>query len=141
MATLGSGLAYVLPWRDGVLWSVVPARVRDAWQGWELRVAAPAAPPVPERRCAPGRGCDADLARAVAQRLDAVAALKEAGVFVRAVYDGLVTLGGTVDDPAADLAAFEAALDVPGVRRVVSEIAVRARDVVARRAALRRAAA
>ena len=86
-------------------------------------------------REAPGRtpAADGDVRVAVTRALGAARALRGSRIGV-GVYDGVVTLSGSAPSDAARVAAFEIAVHVPGVRRVVSDVAVSSTVDVGRRA-------
>ena len=79
------------------------------------------------------RAADADVRAAVSRALAGARPLRGSRVAV-GVYDGVVTLSGTVCRESARVAAFEIAVQVPGVRRVVSDVAVASTADVGRRA-------
>ncbi len=66
--------------------------------------------------------CDAEISTEVEERLAADDRLRGSAIHVDAVYDGVVTLGGSAASPAAHCRAFDDAMSVPGVRRVVTEV-------------------
>ena len=68
------------------------------------------------------RCSDAEILTCVLRRLAEDASLRDSDIRVDAVYDGVVLLGGTAANAAAHARAFEDAANVPGVRRVASEI-------------------
>lgn len=68
------------------------------------------------------RCSDAEILERVVRRIAADEYLRGSDVHVDAVYDGVVWLGGSVADAIAHARAFEDAANVPGVRRVASEI-------------------
>jgi hyperosmotically inducible periplasmic protein len=76
---------------------------------------------------------DADIQTAVSRALAAARALRGSRIGI-GVYDGVVTLSGSARGESARVAAFEIAVQVPGVRRVVSDVAVSSTVDVGRRA-------
>jgi osmotically-inducible protein OsmY len=76
-------------------------------------------------------GCDGDVRAAIARRFEAATELAGSRVVVTGVYDGIVTLGGHARNAKARHAAFEIAFHTPGVRRVVSDVALHAPATVA----------
>jgi osmotically-inducible protein OsmY len=97
------------------------------------------------------RHSDAEIGQAVETRLRSNRVLCRSHIRVQDVYDGIVRLAGTAQSKEEDVAAFDEAMQVPGVRRVTSEVvinpsmpSVAVRNLVgvpARRAAARDAAA
>jgi osmotically-inducible protein OsmY len=81
----------------------------------------------------PARRSDEEIRTAVASALAAARWLRGSRVAV-AIYDGVVTLTGSARTDAARSAAFEIAVHVPGVRRVVSDVAVSSTADIGRRA-------
>lgn len=77
---------------------------------------------------------DADVRAAVTSALAGARQLRGSRIYVDAVYDRVVTLGGTARSDAARGTAFEIAIHVPGVRRVVCDVAVSSTADVGRRA-------
>jgi osmotically-inducible protein OsmY len=73
---------------------------------------------VPERADVP----DAELRQAVDRALDGDAALAGAKIEVRSVESGVVTLAGRADTLSEHRRAIDTAADVPGVKRVESEV-------------------
>jgi hyperosmotically inducible protein len=65
---------------------------------------------------------DDDLKQRIEQALQADPSLKASNITVQSVNQGVVLLGGTAKTLSAHLRAVEVAADVPGVRRVASEI-------------------
>ncbi len=80
-------------------------------------------------RCA----TDDDVRAAVSRALGTARPLRGSRIAV-GVYDRVVTLSGTTPNEPARVAAFEIAIHVPGVRRVVSDVAVSPTVDVGRRA-------
>ena len=66
-------------------------------------------------------GTDAEVRAGVTARLREARALRGSIVTVE-VYDGVVRLTGVARDPIAATTAFELALAVPGVRRVINDV-------------------
>ena len=79
------------------------------------------------------RATDADVRTAVSRALGAARTLGGSRIAV-GVYDGVVTLFGSAGSETARVAAFEIAVQVPGVRRVVSDVAVSSTVDIGRRA-------
>ena len=76
------------------------------------------------------RPADAELHRRIAARLAADPML--AGrVRVESVYDGMVLLVGQVADGSAHARVFDLAAEVPGVRRVATDIVIELADAAA----------
>jgi osmotically-inducible protein OsmY len=67
---------------------------------------------------------DAEIRVAVMRRLRQSVALRASTVHVASIYDGVVTLAGTAPSAFAADAAFELTVHVPGVRRVISDVAI-----------------
>lgn len=65
---------------------------------------------------------DADVAKRVDTALQADASLKDSGITVESVNNGVVLLGGTATTLTDHLTAVEVAAELPGVRRVASEV-------------------
>ena len=65
---------------------------------------------------------DDDLKQRTEQALQADPSLKSSNITVQSVNQGVVLLGGTAKTLSAHLRAVELAAEVPGVRRVASEI-------------------
>ena len=65
---------------------------------------------------------DDDLKQRVEQTLQSDPSLKSSNITVQSVNQGVVLLGGTAKTLSAHLRAVELAAEVPGVRRVASEI-------------------
>jgi len=82
---------------------------------------------------ATGPATDADIQAGVSRALAAARALRGSRIGI-GVYDGVVTLSGSARTESARVAAFEIAVQVPGVRRVVSDVAVSSTVDVGRRA-------
>ena len=70
------------------------------------------------------RRADAEIRVAVTIRLRRTPALRASTIHVASVYDGVVRLAGMAPSATAADAAYEFAIVVPGVRRVVSDVAV-----------------
>jgi osmotically-inducible protein OsmY len=77
---------------------------------------------------------DADVQAAVVRALAGARQLRGSRIYVEAVYDRVVTLAGSARSDAARGTAFEIAIHVPGVRRVVCDVAVSSTADVGRRA-------
>jgi osmotically-inducible protein OsmY len=77
---------------------------------------------------------DAEVRAAVTAALSAARQLRGSRIHVGAVYDRVVTLVGTARSDNARATAFEIAVHVPGVRRVVSDVAVSSTADVGHRA-------
>lgn len=69
-------------------------------------------------------GSDAEIRTAVAARLRHAPELRGSIVTIDSVYDGVVRLIGAVDDAATAALAFDLAIEVPGVRRVINDVAL-----------------
>jgi osmotically-inducible protein OsmY len=77
---------------------------------------------VPGEHTRRGIDCDDEIRAVVATRLRRAPVLRESTIRVASVYDRVVTLSG-IASPRASAAAFEVAIRIPGVRRVVNDIA------------------
>lgn len=66
---------------------------------------------------------DAEIRAAVNARLREARALRGSIVTIENVYDGVVRLTGVARDAHAAAEAFEIAVHVPGVRRVINDVA------------------
>lgn len=66
---------------------------------------------------------DAEIRAAVSARLREARALRSSIVTIENVYDGVVRLTGVAHDAHAAAEAFELAVHVPGVRRVINDVA------------------
>jgi hyperosmotically inducible protein len=66
--------------------------------------------------------CDAEIRTAVTGRLRSAPELRDGIIGVDSVYDGVVRLTGASPHAGAIDRAFELALGVPGVRRVINDV-------------------
>ena len=73
-------------------------------------------------------GSDAEIRVAVTARLRQARELRGSIVVVDSVYDGVVRLTGAARDADAATTAFTLAVDVPGVRRVINDVALQMDD-------------
>lgn len=69
---------------------------------------------------------DSEVGALLTTRLHRSRAGRTNRIYIDEIYDGVVTLGGTVATEADRLAAFEIAIHTPGVRRVVSDVVLSA---------------
>jgi osmotically-inducible protein OsmY len=76
-----------------------------------------------EQRLRPG-GSDAEVRTAVTARLRHAPELRGHIIAVEAVYDGVVRVVGCVPDAATAAVVFDLVADVPGVRRVINDVAL-----------------
>ncbi|MEO6025986.1 MAG: BON domain-containing protein [Candidatus Binatia bacterium] len=69
------------------------------------------------------RGGDAETKLLVAAALRRAPFLRACTIHLRSVYDGVVTLTGTVQRQEVAAATFDLVINLPGVRRVICDIA------------------
>lgn len=67
---------------------------------------------------------DAEIRAALSTRLRHARSLRGSIIRIASVYDGVVTLAGTARSAYACAVAFELTIHVPGVRRVVNDVAL-----------------
>ena len=77
------------------------------------------------KHCLRPGGSDAEIRTAVAARLRHAPELRGNIVTIDSVYDGVVRLIGVAEDAATAAHAFDLAIEVPGVRRVINDVALR----------------
>jgi osmotically-inducible protein OsmY len=73
--------------------------------------------------CLRGGATDAEIRTGVTAQLRHALPLRGSIVTVESVYDGVVRLAGVARDARASAVAFELAHAVPGVRRVINDVA------------------
>lgn len=76
------------------------------------------------KHCLRPGGSDAEVRIAVAARLRQASRLRGSIVTIDSVYDGVVRLIGAAEDAATAALAFDLAIEVPGVRRVINDVAL-----------------
>jgi osmotically-inducible protein OsmY len=69
-------------------------------------------------------GSDAEIRTALTAQLRQAPELRPSIITVDTVYDGVVRLMGVAHDGDASARAFDLAIDTPGVRRVINDIAL-----------------
>jgi len=78
---------------------------------------------------------DAEIRTAVAARLRHAPELRGSIVTIESVYDGVVRLIGAAENAASAARAFDLAVEVPGVRRVINDVALQSQEADAADAA------
>ena len=76
------------------------------------------------KHCLRQGASDAEIRTAVAARLRHAPELRGSIVTIDSVYDGVVRLIGATEDAATAARAFDLAIEVPGVRRVINDVAL-----------------
>jgi osmotically-inducible protein OsmY len=76
------------------------------------------------KHCLRQGGSDAEIRTAVTARLRQAPELRGSIVTIDSVYDGVVRLIGATEDAATAARAFDLAIEVPGVRRVINDVAL-----------------
>lgn len=76
------------------------------------------------KHCLRPGGSDAEIRIAVAARLRHAPQLRGSIVTIDSVYDGVVRLIGSAENAATAALAFDLAIEVPGVRRVINDVAL-----------------
>jgi osmotically-inducible protein OsmY len=76
------------------------------------------------KHCLRPGGSDAEIRTAVAARLRHAPELRGSIVTIDSVYDGVVRLIGAAENAAVAALAFDLAIEVPGVRRVINDVAL-----------------
>lgn len=100
------------------------ARAEVLVRNWARGVGVSNQIRVPGKHCLRPGGSDAEIRIAVAARLRHAPELRGSVVTIDSVYDGVVRLIGAAENAASASLAFDLANDVPGVRRVISDVAL-----------------
>jgi len=100
------------------------ARAEDAVRDWVPGVGVSNQIRVPGKHCLRPGGSDAEIRIAVAARLRHAPELRGSVVTIDSVYDGVVRLIGAAENAATAALAFDLAVEVPGVRRVINDVAL-----------------